>query len=469
MAARKQKRMVAQTVEDEDYQLRYERVAGIDVAKGSAMVCLRLPPGPGKARRTSRTWEVTARVPDIEALAAELTAAGVERVSMESTSDYWRIWLVVLEGAGLDVQLVNSSQARNLPGRPKTDKLDAQWIARLTEMGLLRGSFVPPPEIRALRQYTRQLVHLSQDRTRYWQRLEKLLESALCKLTSVVSGLAGSASCLAMLEAMIAGERDPQVLAGYARGPMKSKHAALVTAFTGMQFGPEHAFSASSDLRMIKMLDAEITGLEQQVRDHLAAIPAAWGTDADGVTGPGAGTGPDAAVLPAVDRLAEIPGVGPATAAGLIAEIGLDMSRFPTPHALVSWVGMAPVPNQSGPRKGRGKKGHGSSYARRYAGAGRQRRRPHGHVPRPAPPPHPQPPRRRMEESQRRRRPVDPDHRLAPAEGPRRPVHRPRPGPLRQAHRHQPQGPQPQTPARSPRLRRHPHPPRGRLTRQTTP
>jgi len=93
MAARKPKRMAAQTVEDEDYQLRYERVAGVDVAKATAMVCLRLPPGPGKARRTSRTWEVTARVPDIEALAAELKAAGVERVSMESTSDYWRIWV----------------------------------------------------------------------------------------------------------------------------------------------------------------------------------------------------------------------------------------------------------------------------------------------------------------------------------------------------------------------------------------
>jgi transposase len=368
MAARKAKRMSAQLVEDEDYQLRYERVAGIDVAKASGMVCLRLPPGPGKARRTSRTWEVTAAVPDIEALAAELEAARVERVSMESTSDYWRIWFVVLEAAGLEVQLVNSAQARNLPGRPKTDKADAAWIARLTEMGLLRGSFVPPPEIRALRGYTRQLVHLTGDRTRYWQRLEKLLESALCKVSSVVSGLAGSVSCLAMVEAVIAGERDPQVLAGYARGRMKVKHAALARAFTGMRFGPEHAFAAASDLRMIKMLDAEITGLEQQIREHLAAIPAAWGTDADGVTGPGAGTGPDAAVLPAAARLAEIPGVSPAIAAGLIAEIGLDMTRFPAPGALVSWAGLAPVPHQSGPRKGRGKKGHGNSYARRYAG-----------------------------------------------------------------------------------------------------
>ena len=274
MAARKQKRMSAQVVEDEGYQLRYERVAGIDVAKDSAVVCLRLPPGPGKTRRTSRTWEAAARVPDIEALAAELAAAGVERVSMESTSDYWRIWFVVLEGAGLGVQLVNSSQARNLPGRPKTDKADAAWIARLTEMGLLRASFVPPAEIRALRQYTRQLVHLTQDRTRYWQRLEKLLESALCKLTSVVSALAGRVSCLAMLEAMIAGETDPQVLADYARGPMKTKHAALVKAFTGMRFGPEHAFAAASDLRMIKMLDAEIAALEAQVAEHIAAIPA---------------------------------------------------------------------------------------------------------------------------------------------------------------------------------------------------
>ncbi len=368
MAARKPKRMSAQVVEDEDYQLRYERVAGIDVAKGAAVVCLRLPPGPGKTRRTSRTWEVTARVPDIEALAAELRAARVEKVSMESTSDYWRIWFVVLEAAGLAVQLVNSSQAKNLPGRPKTDQKDAAWIARLTEMGLLRPSFVPPPEIRALRQYTRQLVHLTGDRTRYWQRLEKLLESALCKLTSVVSGLAGSKSCLAMIEAMIAGQTDPQVLAGYARGPMKAKHAALVQAFTGMRFGPEHAFSAASDLRMIKMLDAEITDLERQASEHIAQIPAAWGVDADGTTGPGAGTGPGAAVLPAVDRLAELPGVSPGIAAGLIAEIGLDMSVFPTPDALVSWAGLAPVPHQSGSRKGRGKKGQGNSYARRYAG-----------------------------------------------------------------------------------------------------
>jgi transposase len=177
VAARKQKqrRMSAQVVEDEDYQLRYEIVAGIDVAKESAVVCVRMPPAAGRKHRTSHLQAVPATVPAIGELAAELQAAGVQMVSMEATSDYWRIWFAVLEEAGLAVQLVNSSQARNLPGRPKTDKEDARWIARLTEMGMLRSSFVPPPEIRALRACTRHIWDLTADRTRYWQRLEKLL------------------------------------------------------------------------------------------------------------------------------------------------------------------------------------------------------------------------------------------------------------------------------------------------------
>ena len=152
MAARKkkQKRMSAQVVEDEDYQLRYEVVAGIDVAKESAVVCVRMPPAEGKKHRTSHLQEVPATVPAITELAAELKALSVQMVSMEATSDYWRIWFAVLEEAGLAVQLVSSSQARNLPGRPKTDKEDARWIARLTEMGMLRSSFVPPPQIRAI-------------------------------------------------------------------------------------------------------------------------------------------------------------------------------------------------------------------------------------------------------------------------------------------------------------------------------
>ena len=364
-AGQKRKRMPAKTVQDEDYQLRHEKVAGIDIAKASGMICLRLPPEEGKDKRFSKVWETGATVPEIEELAGELKQAGVELISMESTSDYWRIWFVTLEAAGLNVQLVNASQARNLPGRPKTDKDDSQWIARLTEMGLLRPSFVPPPEIRALRQYTRRLVCLTRDRTRSWQRLEKLLEDALCKLTSVISKLAGSVSARAMIEAMIAGERDPHVLAEMAQTRMRPKIPDLVKAFTGMRFGDQHAFAAASLLREIDFADAETDAVEKQVTAHLATIPAAWGVDADGTTGPDAGLGEDAAVLPAAARLDEVTGISLLSAAGIIAEIGLDMSRFPTPDALVSWAGLAPVAVQSGPRKNRGKKGQGNTYIRR--------------------------------------------------------------------------------------------------------
>ncbi len=342
--------------------------SGFDVAKESAVVCVRMPPAAGKKHRTSHLQAVPARVPAITELAAELKAAGVQMVSMEATSDYWRVWFAVLEEAGLAVQLVSSSQARNLPGRPKTDKEDARWIARLTEMGMLRSWFVPPPEIRALRVCTRHIWDLTADRTRYWQRLEKLLEDALCKLSAVVSRLAGHQTARAVIEAMIAGERDPRALAALGQGRMRNdKLPALAEALSGMRFGPQHAHAAASLLRAIDLLDAELTELHERVTEHLAAIPAAWGADADGVTGPAAGRAGDAAALPAAERLDEIPGLGREAAAALIAETGLDMSRFPTPQALVSWAGLTPTARQSGPRKSRGNKGRGNTYAKRIA------------------------------------------------------------------------------------------------------
>jgi transposase len=185
------RKVPAQVIEDEDYQLRHERVAGIDIAKAKADVCTRLPPAREGGRRASRVEaSVPATAAAILALAALLLADRVELVVMEATSDYWRIWYCLLEGAGLNVQLVSPSQARQLAGRPKTDRLDAQWIARLAEMGLLRPSFVPPPQIRALRDLTRTRLQLVRDRTREWQRLEKLLEGALVKLSSALSSLA---------------------------------------------------------------------------------------------------------------------------------------------------------------------------------------------------------------------------------------------------------------------------------------
>jgi transposase len=145
------------------------------------------------------------------------------------------------------------------------------------------------------------------------------------------------------------------------------KLPALGEALSGMRFGPEHAQAAASLLRAIDLLEAELKDLQERVIAHLATIPGSWGVDADGVTGPEAGRAGDSAALPAADRLDEIPGLGREAAAALIAEIGLDMSRFPTPQALVSWAGLTPAARQSGPLKGRGKKGRGNTHAKRIA------------------------------------------------------------------------------------------------------
>jgi transposase len=361
MASRKARarRMTAVEVEDEEYQLRYERVAGIDVAKASGVVCVRLPAKKPGGRRYSRTWTVEATVPAVSALAGQLLAEAVEMVSMESTSDYWRIWYYVLEACGLPVQLVNSSQARQLAGRPKTDEQDAQWIARLTEMGMLRPSFVPPPQIRELRDYTRARLHLVQDRTRVYQRLEKLLEGALVKVTSVTKVTAESVK--AMIAAMADGERDPRALAGLARGPLRGKTDRLTAALDGM-FDDHHGQIARAYLDQAAFLDRQVRALEDAAAACLEDNPASWGISADGVPGPA--PGPDAAVLPAAARLDEIPGITGQQAIAIIAETGLDMSRFPTPARLVSWAGLAPVANQSGPRRRKGKKGQGDSYLR---------------------------------------------------------------------------------------------------------
>jgi transposase len=141
-----------------------------------------------------------------------LAGEGIEKVTLESTSDCWRIWFYLLEAAGLDVQLVNARDVKNAPGRPKADKLDSVWQAKLTGRGMLRPSFVPPAEIRRLRDYTRMRTDLTRERTRYWQRLEKLLEDSLIKVSAVASRL-DTLPVRDMLEALIAGERDPKVLA----------------------------------------------------------------------------------------------------------------------------------------------------------------------------------------------------------------------------------------------------------------
>jgi transposase len=236
------------------------------------------------------------------------------------------------------------------------------WLARLTEMGLLRASFVPPKAVRDLRDYTRARTRLIHERTRCWQRLEKLLEGALIKLSSVASKLT-TLSAQDMIKAMIAGQRDPEALAALARRTMKAKHDALVEALDGM-FDDHHGELAALLLDQIAALDAKIAQLGTRAAELTAAMPGAWGIDTDGTTGPGAGTSPDAPVVNAVARLAEIPGLSPGLARTIIAETGLDMTRFPTAAHLVSWAGLCPSARQSGPRSRAGKKGQGDTWLR---------------------------------------------------------------------------------------------------------
>ncbi|HTT54982.1 MAG TPA: IS110 family transposase, partial [Streptosporangiaceae bacterium] len=249
---------------------------------------------------------------------------------------------------------------------PKTDKLDAVWLAKLTERGMLRPSFVPPSEIRQVRDFTRLRTDLARERTRHYSRLEKLLEDALIKVSAVASKL-DTKSVRDMLEALIAGQRDPQALADLARGRMRSKHDRLVQALTG-KFDDHHGELARMLLDQIDALSAQIGKLATRIEELIAAIPAAQGIDADGTTGPDAGRGPGAPVLPAVDRLDEVTGIGREAAQVIIAEIGLHMSAFPTPGHLVSWAKISPQTVQSGTTNRSRKTGKGNPYLKGVLG-----------------------------------------------------------------------------------------------------
>jgi transposase len=353
-------------IQDEEHEQILERVCAIDVAKASGKVCTRVPHESQPGKRRTRVWDVDATTNAILELGEHLAAEGIEKVTLESTSDYWRIWFYLLEAAGLQVQLVNARDVKNAPGRPKTDKLDSVWQAKLTERGMLRPSFVPPAEIRRLRDYTRLRIDLTRERTRYWQRLEKLLEDSLIKVSAVASSL-DTMSVRDMLEALIAGERDPEMLAGLARGRMKAKHGALVEALTG-RFDDHHAELARMLLDGVDALTGQIAKLTSRIEELIAAIPAAQGVDADGTTGPGAGTGPDAARPDAITRLDEIPGISVHGAQIILAEIGLDMTRFPTAGHLVSWAKLCPRTIQSGARSSAGKTGKGNPYLKGVLG-----------------------------------------------------------------------------------------------------
>jgi transposase len=320
-----------------------QRVAALDVGKAELTCCARVPGQGGSGRRLQevRTYQTMTRW--LLVMADRLAELGVTRVVMEATSDYWKGVFYLLEAHGFETWLVNARDVKHLPGRPKTDTLDAVWLCKLAERQMLRPSFVPPRPIRQLRDLTRYRADLVAARTAEKQRVEKLLEDAQIKLSVVASDIFG-VSGRAMLAALLAGERDPKVLAQLARTRLRAKLGPLAEAFTGF-FTDQHAFLLGKMLARVDALDADLAELDAKLAELIAPF-------AD-----------------AVDRLDEIPGLGRTAAHLLIAEVGADMTRFPTAGHLVSWAKYAPGVNESaGKRKGSRSTGHGNPYLARVLG-----------------------------------------------------------------------------------------------------
>ncbi|MFD0327133.1 IS110 family transposase [Streptacidiphilus monticola] len=317
------------------------RVAAIDIAKATAVICTRVPHDRVDGRRVQQVWSVASTTNAILDLGDHLLCQGIERVVMEATGSYWKPFFYLLEARGLECWLVNAREVKNVPGRPKTDKLDAVWLAKLAERGMVRASFVPPKPVRHLRDLTRTRTTFTQDRTRLKHRTEKLLEDAQIKLSTVVSDLFG-VSGRAMMDALAAGQHHPRTLADLAKGSLVHKKPALIEALTG-QFEDHHGQLLRVLLDTVDHYTRQIQHLDQRITALLAEL-----------------AGPHHPDLLA--RLDAIPGVGPATAQVILAEIGLDMSRFPTPEHLVSWAKLCPRTIQSGAKNTTGPTGRGNPW-----------------------------------------------------------------------------------------------------------
>jgi transposase len=296
-------------------------------------------PGPRGGRRAqTKTFATTTGA--LLGLRQWLAEQRVTVVAMEATGDYWKPVYYLLEDE-FEVQLLNAAHMRNVPGR-KTDVSDAAWIAQLVEHGLVRPSFVPPPPIRRLRDLTRYRSALTGERTREKQRLEKVLEDAGIKLSVFISDIFG-VSGRAMLSALIEGQRDPRVLAEYARARMRRKIPALIEALTG-RFDQHHAFLCRMMLGHIDGLNAAIAELTGQIEAEIAPFQAV------------------------ADRLDTIPGVNQRVAQTIIAEIGVEMARFPTAAHLASWAGVCPGNNESAGKHHSGRTRKGDSWLRAALG-----------------------------------------------------------------------------------------------------
>jgi transposase len=309
-----------------------ERCAGLDVHKNTVVACLRLPGHKGKRQVVHRRFATT--TPQLLALRDWLEAEQIQLVGIESTADYWKPVYYLLEEV-TECWLLNANHLKHVPGR-KTDMNDAAWIAELLEHGLVRPSFVPPKPIRELRNLTRYRRAQIEERTREVQRLDKVLQDAGIKLSSVASDIMG-VSGRSMLRAMVAGSRDPEALAELAQGALRKKLPALREALTG-RFGSHHGLLVGEILAKLDYLEEAIERLSAEVERLMAPFE------------------------PQIELLDSIPGVNRRTAEGLIAEMGVDMARFGSPGRLASWAGMCPGQHESAGKSRGGKTRKGSKW-----------------------------------------------------------------------------------------------------------
>jgi transposase len=332
--------VLAKTQDNEEI---IERVAACDIGKAELVCCVRVPDEDHRGRRLQEVETYPTMTRALLGMADRLACLGVTRVVMEATSDYWKPVFYLLEAAGFETWLVNAKDVKHLPGRPKTDKLDCIWLCKVAERQMIRPSFVPPPPFRKLRDLTRYRADLVAGRTAEKNRVEKLLEDAQIKLSVVVSDIFG-VSGRDMLAALVAGERNPKVLAQLARHTMRKKITMLEEAFTGY-FTDHHAFLLGRMLGRVDAITSDIADLDARIEQEIAPFTAA------------------------VRKLDEVPGINLAAAHAILAETGLDMTRFPTAGHLVSWAKYAPgVKESAGKKKGKNSTGHGNTYLARILG-----------------------------------------------------------------------------------------------------